>query len=206
MIEGQSGFAAIIEQGVAVLPALMRPVVSLHRMASTPNLRDFEPLKKINARLDPGLRRALAPALAAALDDIGGVPRAKAIIHGDLHAGQFLIDGGGDAWLLDLDDLAVGAPAADLGNFAAHLATQARTGTGNPLARMRRWLVEVIGAYRDAGGDADIWQPTPMHGSRWCAAPSSSRRRVTPRCWWSCARTSPSDSQARRVKPNFSMR
>jgi hypothetical protein len=46
------------------------------------------------------------------------------VIHGDFHPGQVLCDGKGQLWLVDLDDLALAPPEADLGNLAAWMATQ----------------------------------------------------------------------------------
>lgn len=51
---------------------------------------------------------------------IDGDPATSAVLHRDLHDGQVLVDGD-RAGLLDLDTLAVGDPALDLGNLLAHL-------------------------------------------------------------------------------------
>lgn len=52
-------------------------------------------------------------------------PDPPVVIHRDCYPDQFL-DAGGATYLVDLDDMAVGDPAIDAGNFAAHLELRAR--------------------------------------------------------------------------------
>lgn len=51
------------------------------------------------------------------------MPTSRHVCHGDFHPGQVIRDATGTSWLIDLDDLAVACPAADLGNLIAYLAT-----------------------------------------------------------------------------------
>jgi aminoglycoside phosphotransferase (APT) family kinase protein len=72
------------------------------------------------------------------------------IVHGDFHAGQMILETAASKWwLLDLDDVALGCPEADLGNFAAHLVTSCDLYRGSVADGFRR-LAALLG---DAYGD-----------------------------------------------------
>lgn len=111
-IEGRTGRDLI---GHPMAP-LLREVAGLHG-ATVPDLPVYDPLLRIRNRL----KLASEPLLR----DIarGPVPAGGAVLHGDLHVGQFMLEPSGTVWLVDLDDMAFGPPEADLANFAAHLAT-----------------------------------------------------------------------------------
>jgi hypothetical protein len=98
------------------LEAVLAAIGGLHRAALV-DLPVFDPLLRIRPRLEltevPTLRAIAAEP----------VPQGSATLHGDLHVGQAIRDGSGMVWIIDLDDLAIGPPEADLANFAAHLAT-----------------------------------------------------------------------------------
>ena len=113
-IEGRTGHDLI---GQAFHP-LLESVAHLHE-ASVLKLAPYDPLLRI--------RRRLALTDVPLLQEItnGPVPPGRAILHGDLHVGQFIVSPEGAVWLVDLDDLAMGPPEADLANFTAHLATTA---------------------------------------------------------------------------------
>lgn len=93
-----------------------RPVAQL-QACPVPGLRRYDPLLRIRPRLS----LATADPLRRVLED--PVPDGTATLHGDLHLGQFILEPSGKVWVVDLDDLAVGAQEADLANFTAHLAT-----------------------------------------------------------------------------------
>ncbi|WP_300585136.1 phosphotransferase [Marivita sp.] len=115
-VEGQSGRDLIGRDSAP----LLRSVVTLHRAVVT-DLPPYDPLLRIRPRLalsDTPLMREIAN---------GQVPQGRAVLHGDLHVGQFIVTSTGTVWLVDLDDLALGPPEADLANFAAHLATTEST-------------------------------------------------------------------------------
>ena len=112
-----------IDTGVA--PSLARVIDAVQRLAGMPTdgLTRFDPFLRIRPRLEaaPTHIRRLCGDLVdrdAALDW-----PALTVIHGDLHPGQCLQDGTGKVWLVDLDDLALGPPEADVGNLAAWIAT-----------------------------------------------------------------------------------
>jgi len=69
-------------------------------------------------RIDFIVRRAHEIEAGFSLDDFGA-------IHGDLHLSQILVDGP-DAYLIDLDSLALGDPAADLANLLVFLNSHRR--------------------------------------------------------------------------------
>ena len=111
-IEGRTGHDMIGRDTGPLMNA-----VSLLHAARVPELAALDPLRRIRPRLaltEVPLLRALAE---------GPVPRGRAVLHGDLHVGQFVVEPSGAVWLVDLDDLAIGPPEADLANFAAHLGT-----------------------------------------------------------------------------------
>jgi len=76
------------------------------------------------------------------------VPTGTATLHGDLHVGQFVQDRMEKVWVVDLDDLALGPPEADLANFTAHLATSASGGIAH-------WATRIRGAWHNLGEHCD---------------------------------------------------
>ncbi|MGB8818787.1 MAG: phosphotransferase [Rhizobiaceae bacterium] len=152
MIPGAPGRSVVDSQSRSIEPMLFRPIVRMHALRPGLPLPRFDPLAKIVPRLDNWTAAKLQGEMANALDVIDSFDCSNVVIHGDLHAGQFVIDETGSAWLLDLDDLSEGDPAADIGNFAAHLATRDESGRKNPNAFMSAWLHVVLLAYGQAGG------------------------------------------------------
>jgi Phosphotransferase enzyme family len=120
-------FARVVVRGQPSLAEMLDVVAWLHLMPQA-GLARFDPFRRILPRLGtaPPQIGALTADLAAR-DAALGRPEA-AVIHGDFHPGQVLRDGGGKVWLIDLDDLALAPPEADLGNLAAWLATQSPGG------------------------------------------------------------------------------
>lgn len=138
LIEGDAGAAELRRVGEAL--------AALHAQQS-----HRIPTRTADDELDALLEAAasvawVCPPLAArALDlahrigaDLGGLPGAPRPIHGDFHAKQVLLLEEGVAFV-DLDEAVRGDPAADLGNFAAHLEIHALRG------HLRRDLVEPLG-------------------------------------------------------------
>lgn len=137
-IEGRSGAALV----AGPKPALLRAVSALHA-AEVTGLGVFDPLLRVRDRLgltDVPMLRAIAE---------GGVPRGSSVLHGDLHVGQFVVTDAGTVWLVDLDDLAMGPPEADIANFAAHLATT------RPTKGISATVAEVRGAWGCLGQPLD---------------------------------------------------
>ncbi len=155
-IAGSAGLKAIQETGALALRPLMAQALALHSASlDALELPRHDPLAKILPRMDADTETAYRGFVAGALQEIDEAsPTDGAPVHGDLHAGQFIVDSGGAAWLLDLDDLAIGPAEADLGNFAAHLATRPETAAGRPLEALRRWCLLVGDAYLAEGGRA----------------------------------------------------
>ncbi|MFQ5565541.1 MAG: phosphotransferase family protein [Paracoccaceae bacterium] len=146
LIEGTAGLALIVDRGAPALAGLLRPLLALHKL-TLDGLPPFDPAAKILPRLRPDD----PPAVREHLRVLPDRPCA-ASVHGDFHAGQVILDGAGTVWLLDLDDLATGAPESDLGNFAAHLATRPETRCGSVLQGLEHWLGHTLRAYRSIGG------------------------------------------------------
>ena len=125
------------------LRPLLQAVAGLH-VASVPNLAPYDPLLRIRPRLaltDVPILRQIASC---------PVPQGRAVLHGDLHVGQFLVSPEGMVWLVDLDDLAMGPPEADLANFAAHL------GTTEPGPGIAEWSRQVCDTWASLGQTVDI--------------------------------------------------
>jgi hypothetical protein len=116
-------FERIESAGRPDAAALKRILPPLNRMPHT-GLSRFDPFLRIRPRLPgaPPLIRDMAHRLMEK-DASLNWPQ-TAVIHGDFHPGQVLCDAQGRAWLVDLDDLALAPPEADLGNLAAWMATQ----------------------------------------------------------------------------------
>ena len=137
-IDGRTGHDLI---GCSMTP-LLRAVAELHA-ANLPGLPSFDPLLRIRPRLgltNEPLLRDIAQ---------GPVPKGRVVLHGDLHVGQFILVPSGAVWLVDLDDLAIGPPEADLANYAAHLATTEAT------QGISGWASWVCRAWSKIGGTPD---------------------------------------------------
>ncbi|MFZ3584440.1 phosphotransferase family protein [Loktanella sp. DJP18] len=117
-------FQRIVSAAKPSLTQMMLALGPLHGMRRD-GLNRFDPFRRILPRLAlaPDPVRLLAAALKAQDAALSWSP--AAVIHGDLHPGQMLVDGRKKVWLVDLDDLALAPPEADLGNLAAWMATHA---------------------------------------------------------------------------------
>lgn len=144
-ITGQSG-----REIVGAVPAthclapLLDVVARLHALPPAEGLGRFDPLAKIGPRLRAGGDHRLRSAIAAIMSGIVANPSPCQTLHGDLHVGQLIMDDEGTVWIIDLDDMAGGDAAADLGNFAAHLASRTCESATSPMAAMRNWLGIVL--------------------------------------------------------------
>jgi thiamine kinase-like enzyme len=117
-IDGHAGLSLL-----RVAPARwLRPLARLHKCA----LNEIGAMDAFR-RIHPRLHLLTSSALREAVVRLGtSPPRRTVLLHGDFHLGQVIEDGSGGMWLIDLDDLCLGPPEADLGNLIANLATQAR--------------------------------------------------------------------------------
>lgn len=119
----QLSFARIVAAAPPGLAEMIGGLQALNRMPKD-GLTRFDAFLRIRPRLGaapPGIQ-SLVAALEAQ-DAALGWPSAS-VIHGDFHPGQTVRDRSGTMWLLDLDDLALAPPEADLGNLAAWIATR----------------------------------------------------------------------------------
>ena len=139
----------VIAEGAGALGPLIRAVSTLHAAGVT-GLDPFDPLTRIRPRLVGGDAPWMSDWIARHMPP----PSAPGLVHGDFHAGQLIRDRQGAVWILDLDDLALGPPEADIGNFAAHLATRPETRRGHPIAGFGDWLGGIVAHY--SGADHDL--------------------------------------------------
>lgn len=147
-IAGASRFELI---AVVPISALLAPLAALHDVPAKA-VPSFDPLLRIRPRRtadDPGWLTAALDQLGS--EEIGGTT----LLHGDFHVGQLIRDEAGDMWLVDLDDLAIGPPEADLGNFIAHLSSSAETARSNFADSLAFWQREVLGGWAALGRGCD---------------------------------------------------
>lgn len=145
-IAGSSGLPLVgrpIERWLA-------PLASLH-VCALDRLPQFDPLRRIIPRIDLLTDSALRTALGR-LAQTG--PTGTALIHGDFHLGQVICDTHDQAWLIDLDDLAIGPAEADIGNLIANLATQDHL-PGPFSVRIKNWRKDVLGMWARMGQTAN---------------------------------------------------
>ena len=136
-VEGATGRALLECDPVA----LLRPLRAMHAVAIE-GLPAYDPALRIRPRLGVDTPAAMRRVTDAAVTD-AAVPGGGATLHGDFHIGQLIAAPDGTVWVVDLDDMAVGPPEADLANFAAHLATSDPGETVGPaLARWLAWILE----------------------------------------------------------------
>lgn len=115
-------FERIVPDGMPTLAGMLAAVQTLGRMPPDGLFR-FDPFLRIRPRL--AFASVRIQTLVAEMDAQDAALRwaATTVIHGDFHPGQTIRDASGKLWLLDLDDLALAPPEADLGNLAAWIAT-----------------------------------------------------------------------------------
>ena len=78
-------------------------------------------------RLVPGRTRDIDRLASMLATDLRDVPPAESIVHGDFYDDQVLVSGS-RATLIDLDELRLGHPLVDVGNFLAHLTARSTDG------------------------------------------------------------------------------
>jgi len=147
-----------------LLRRLARVLIKLHRVRPWPGpaFRMRGHLERFHPKY-PALCEAL-PDLAGTIESIvrtaqeresGFDPAGFAAIHGDLHLSQVLIDGE-QSYLIDLDNLSLGDPAADLANLLVFLRSS-RPGREEPVL-VSHLLDEYFGAM-----DARIRERIPVY-------------------------------------------
>ena len=148
-IDGESRFALLT---AVPMHALLAPLTALHDLPAT-GIPRFDPLARIAPRLGPDMPPWLGDSLAHLTT---GLPEGNTLLHGDFHVGQLIRDGSGEIWIVDLDDLALGPPEADLGNFVAHLATSPEASDGTFREGLCRCRGEVLSAWHRLGRHCDV--------------------------------------------------
>lgn len=148
----------IIEKVLAQLVALHR--CDLHELP----LQPFDPLRRIRPRVEKHRSVGNCPydaeyaTLNQALVRYTGFaglrePITLTAVHGDFHVGQVVLDAETEqAWLLDLDDVALGEPESDLGNFVAHAVTSPELCSGSIADSYLVLERQAARVYRKLGG------------------------------------------------------
>jgi hypothetical protein len=117
-------FDRIMAQGQPGLPEMVGLLTTLRAMP-VEGLARHDPFRRILPRLRTAPPKVAALVVRLRARDANLAWPASGVVHGDFHPGQVLRDAKGKHWLVDLDDLALAPPEADLGNLAAWQATQA---------------------------------------------------------------------------------
>lgn len=126
----------------------------LHRLPAPDGrrFRRFDPDRLRHAAELIGIARpddaGAAAALAAELERRAACGGPAVCLHGDLHPKNAILDGGG-LGLVDLDQVAAGPPAAELGSVLAGL-RYARLAEGLPEVRERRLAAGFLAGYAQA--------------------------------------------------------
>lgn len=154
---GAPGFApgdlAAVGEALAELhgqrPRVLRP------LAPEDGAKAFFAIARGLAVLCPPLARQADRLALRLAESLACEPAGISTVHGDFYAKQVLLAGDETVAILDLDQAACGDPAADLGNFLAHLEADALRGTLDPrrIAPLADALLAGYGAARQ--------QPTP---------------------------------------------
>ncbi|MDX6645180.1 MAG: hypothetical protein QOK40_907 [Miltoncostaeaceae bacterium] len=80
------------------------------------------------APYDRELAAAIAQAAGPALDRLAAAPPGTAVVHGDFHERQVILDADGRPGMVDFDTLGIGDPALDLANVLVRLELRAMLG------------------------------------------------------------------------------
>jgi aminoglycoside phosphotransferase (APT) family kinase protein len=95
-----------------------------------------------------GTLRATATLLRGHLEARRPVEQPSCVIHGDFHGGNVIqARDTGAWWIIDLDDVCLGAAEADVANFAVHLATAFPRGPLDNAADLHVRLAQVARSY-----------------------------------------------------------
>jgi len=142
LVEGNSGRSLLRHSLGGILQALSQ----FHRSNVT-GLAAYDPLTRIRPRLH---LLDDSSVMYRVLDE--SVPIGTHTLHGDFHVGQLIKDTKRKVWIVDLDDMAIGPPEADLGNFAAHLATSSvETGFD-----VEHWRSRILTTWNELVGPCDL--------------------------------------------------
>ena len=125
-IEGRALLHGADAQAMSrLLGRLTGPLARLHALDPAPlALPVVDPGRRVRPRLRGGsaLQLRAAELWAALAGPAGALTAPARVLHGDYHPGQLVFGRRlTRPWLLDLDDMAAGAPEVDYGNLAAYL-------------------------------------------------------------------------------------
>ncbi|HQZ70208.1 MAG: phosphotransferase family protein [Anaerolineae bacterium] len=147
---GQPGLTGRMAEAMAHLHAITAAQLPGDTFPRHDARRELAPLaarlRDLEATCPPlaGHARAARQSVERVHDRAERLPWRWRLLHRDLHPGQVLVDGSRLA-IVDWDDAALGEPAVDLANFAAHLRLAAMTTADTALAaRFRRAAVSMV--------------------------------------------------------------
>lgn len=147
---------------------ILAPLAPLHRVSPLPRVADHDPWRRVDPRialLTGDCRRRVETVRQRLLNALAMLPAtSNRLLHGDFHLGQVIVPEHEDAWLLDLEDVAVGVREADFGNLAAYLATSFDTGLCPSEAYGHAERLVAAAAYA-VSGDPMRFDAMRLHGA-----------------------------------------
>jgi hypothetical protein len=140
-LEGDGGLLPAPETIASLLARIPSPGGRLANSLESAALRHAELLRRLLPDLGPSLDR-LSEVFSAA--DHSGEPSPFTPVHGDLHGGQLLVQGGRITGLLDIDTVAIGHPEDDWASLIAHICVLADGGGPTKRRRARAYAERVL--------------------------------------------------------------
>jgi tRNA A-37 threonylcarbamoyl transferase component Bud32 len=129
----EKDFAEMLERAGEAVAALHRTkIVTVPSATSTEMVKRLLTVSEVLSQVRPGCRHRLQDVVSR-LTAIPPESPTLATLHGDLHSKNLLVASGRIA-LLDLDNLVIGDPLADLGSFAAAIQEAELSGQRSSLA------------------------------------------------------------------------
>ena len=80
--------------------------------------------------------------------------RDRGVVHGDLHEGQLIVEGGRITGLLDIDDMGIGDLVDDVAVMIGHL--RYRAGTSSNTARIDAFADDLVTAHAGDHSERDV--------------------------------------------------
>lgn len=121
--------AASFESAGTMLGKLHRqPMVKIPRRSTQYEIQEIQQQSQEFSYVEDAISTRLKRLTSQCADAIAGAVFQPVPTHGDFHSGQLLVEDG-NASIIDLDDVALGNAAYDLGNFLAHLERACLQGT-----------------------------------------------------------------------------
>ena len=118
-------------------------------------LKDAPAHTELLARVLPSGREQLARLEERFRVELAALPqRDRGVVHGDLHEGQLIVEGGRITGLLDIDDMGIGDLVDDVAVMIGHL--RYRAGTSSNTARIDAFADDLVTAHAADHSERDV--------------------------------------------------